>query len=65
MKNTYIKNMKVFDGEQVIELVKERVEQGADYIKIMIEYGTVFGKPGIPDVSDGAIETTCKVKYTY
>ena len=42
-----------------IEVVKERVQQGANYIKIMIEEGTVFGCPGTPDVSDEVIEATC------
>lgn len=45
--------------EEAIAIVNQRVQQGADYIKIMIEEGTVFGYPGTPDVTDEVIEATC------
>jgi imidazolonepropionase-like amidohydrolase len=45
--------------EEAANIVAERVEQGADYIKIMIEDGTVFGHPGTPDITDEVIAATC------
>jgi imidazolonepropionase-like amidohydrolase len=45
--------------EEAADMVAERVEQGADYIKIMIEDGAVFGHPGTPDVTDEVIAATC------
>lgn len=44
--------------QKAAEIVAERVSQGFDYIKIMVEDGTVFGKPGTPMVSDEIIATT-------
>lgn len=45
--------------EEAVAVVKQRVQQGADYIKIMVEEGTVFGYPGTPDVTDEVIKATC------
>ena len=45
--------------EEAASIVAERIDQGADYIKIMIEDGTVFGHPGTPDVTDEVIAATC------
>lgn len=53
------------NSEEAIKVVNKRIEQNADYIKIMIEDGTVFGKPGIPDVTDEVIETTCKEAHKF
>lgn len=50
--------------EEAINIVKERVQQGADYIKIMIEEGTVFGHPGTPDVTDEVIAATCTAAHS-
>ncbi|MFC3802620.1 amidohydrolase family protein [Cohnella sp. GCM10012308] len=38
--------------EEAIKHVHAQVENGADYIKIMIEEGTVMGAPGLPVLSD-------------
>lgn len=38
--------------EEAIKHVHTQVEGGADYIKIMIEEGTVLGAPGLPILSD-------------
>ncbi|GAA4840599.1 amidohydrolase family protein [Paenibacillus vulneris] len=38
--------------EEAIKHVHTQVENGADYIKIMIEEGTVMGAPGLPVLSD-------------
>lgn len=45
--------------EEAAKVVAKRVEQGADYIKVMVEDGTVFGKPGTPDLSDEVLAATC------
>ena len=51
--------------EEAANIVKERVEQGADYIKVMIEDGTVFGHPGTPDLTDEVIAATCAEAHRY
>lgn len=51
--------------EEAASIVDERVEQGADYIKIMIEDGTVFGHPGMPDVTDDVIAATCDEAHRF
>ena len=51
--------------EEAIEVVRERVQQGADYIKIMVEDGTVFGYPGTPDVTDEVIKATCTEAHRF
>ncbi|WP_168120791.1 amidohydrolase family protein [Paenibacillus sp. HB172176] len=38
--------------EEAIKHVQNQMENGADYIKIMIEEGTVMGAPGLPVLSD-------------
>jgi imidazolonepropionase-like amidohydrolase len=45
--------------EEATKIVAKRVEQGANYIKIMVEDGTVFGKAGTPDVSDEVLAAAC------
>lgn len=45
--------------EEAVERVDERVAQGADYIKLMIEDGAVFGHPGTPNLSDEVISAAC------
>ncbi|OAG44244.1 hypothetical protein AYO21_01701 [Fonsecaea monophora] len=37
--------------DEAVTFVKQRVSEGADYIKIMIEDGTVFASPGLPMLS--------------
>ncbi|UJF34026.1 amidohydrolase family protein [Paenibacillus hexagrammi] len=43
--------------EEAIKHVHTQVEHGADYIKIMIEEGTVMGAPGLPVLSDEILKT--------
>ncbi|WP_433945120.1 amidohydrolase family protein [Paenibacillus sp. SN-8-1] len=43
--------------EEAIKHVHTQVENGADYIKIMIEEGTVMGAPGLPLLSDEILKT--------
>ncbi|MDR9855695.1 amidohydrolase family protein [Paenibacillus sp. VCA1] len=42
--------------EEAIKHVRTQVENGADYIKIMIEEGTVMGAPGLPVLSDDILK---------
>jgi imidazolonepropionase-like amidohydrolase len=51
--------------EDAIKVVAKRVQQGADYIKLMLEDGTVFGKPGTPDLSDEVLEATCNEAHRH
>jgi imidazolonepropionase-like amidohydrolase len=51
--------------EEAASIVAERVEQGADYIKIMIEDGIVFGHPGTPDVTDEVIAAACAEAHRF
>lgn len=51
--------------EEAVEIVAERVAQGADYIKIMVEDGTVFGHPGTPDLADEVIAATCSEAHRF
>lgn len=45
--------------DEAAKVVAKRVRQEANYIKIMIEDGTVFDKPGTPDVSDAVLKAAC------
>jgi len=52
-------------AEEAVERVAERVAQGSDYIKLMVEEGTVFGYPGTPDLKDEVIEAACTEAHRY
>jgi len=43
-------------AEETVRLVQQQVAGGSDYIKIMIEDGTVVGYPGLPVISDEVLE---------
>ncbi|MGG4220037.1 amidohydrolase family protein [Paenibacillus jamilae] len=43
--------------KEAIKHVHTQVENGADYIKIMIEEGTVMGAPGLPVLNDEILKT--------
>lgn len=45
--------------EEAAERVRERVADGVDYIKVMVEDGTVFGHPGTPNLTDEVLKTIC------
>jgi imidazolonepropionase-like amidohydrolase len=47
---------KVTTIEEAVKHVHNQVENGADYIKIMIEEGTVMGAPGLPVLSDDILK---------
>lgn len=51
--------------QEAEEIVENRIAQGADYIKLMIEDGTVFGHPGIPDLTDEVIKATCDAAHKH
>ena len=51
--------------EEAAKVVAKRVEQNADYIKIMVEDGAVFGKPGTPNLTDEVLEAACSEAHRY
>ncbi|MGG4130471.1 amidohydrolase family protein [Paenibacillus illinoisensis] len=50
---------------EAIRHVHTQVENGADYIKIMIEEGTVMGAPGLPVLSDEILRTAVKEAHKF
>jgi imidazolonepropionase-like amidohydrolase len=51
--------------EEAAELVAALVASGSDYIKIMLEEGSVLGAPGLPVPSFAVIETTVREAHRY
>jgi imidazolonepropionase-like amidohydrolase len=51
--------------EEAAELVAALVASGSDYIKIMLEEGSVLGAPGLPVPSAAVIETTVREAHRY
>ncbi|UZQ50025.1 amidohydrolase family protein [Clostridium kluyveri] len=51
--------------EEAAKVVAKRVEQDANYIKIMVEDGTVFGKPGTPDITDEVLTAACAEAHRF
>ncbi|MGC4070794.1 MAG: amidohydrolase family protein [Polyangiaceae bacterium] len=51
--------------EEAKTVIGKRVEQGADYIKLMIEDGAVFGKPGTPDLTDEVLTFACAEAHRF
>jgi len=51
--------------EEAAKVVAKRVEQDANYIKIMVEDGTVFGKPGTPDITDEVLAAACAEAHRF
>lgn len=51
--------------EEAAKVVEKRVEQDANYIKIMVEDGTVFGKPGTPDITDEVLAAACAKAHRF
>ncbi|APM39815.1 amidohydrolase family protein [Clostridium kluyveri] len=51
--------------KEAAKVVAKRVEQDANYIKIMVEDGTVFGKPGTPDITDEVLATACAEAHRF
>ena len=51
--------------EEAEAIVEMRIAQGADYIKMMIEDGTVFGHPGTPDLTDEVIRATSEAAHRH
>ncbi|MNI14926.1 isoaspartyl dipeptidase [compost metagenome] len=46
--------------EEAVKHVHTQVENGADYIKIMIEEGTVMGVPGLPVLSEDILKAAVR-----
>ncbi|GGG08921.1 imidazolonepropionase [Paenibacillus albidus] len=51
--------------EEAIKHVHTQVENGADYIKIMIEEGTVMGAPGLPVLSDDILRAAVQEAHKF
>lgn len=51
--------------QEAAERVAERVADGVDYIKLMVEDGAVFGHPGTPDITDEVLEAACSETHRY
>ncbi|MED5016496.1 amidohydrolase family protein [Paenibacillus chibensis] len=51
--------------EEAIRHVHAQVENGADYIKIMIEEGTVMGAPGLPILSDEILKAAVNEAHKF
>ncbi|MET3851315.1 amidohydrolase family protein [Paenibacillus sp. OAE614] len=51
--------------EEAIKHVHTQVENGADYIKIMIEEGTVMGAPGLPVLSDEILKAAVEEAHKF
>lgn len=43
--------------EETVKMIERQVAHGSDYIKVMIEDGTVVGHPGLPVISDEVLAT--------
>lgn len=55
----------VTSREEAIAFVAEQVRQGADYIKLMIEEGTVLASPGLPVLSEDILRTTVEEAHRH
>ena len=51
--------------EQAAKIIAKRVAEGSDYIKIMVEDGTVFAHPGLPCVSDKILTTAVREAHRH
>ena len=51
--------------EHAAEIIAERAAGGSDYIKIMVEDGTVFGHPDLPYISDEVLTTAVKEAHRH
>jgi len=51
--------------EEAIKHVQTQVENGADYIKIMIEEGTVMAAPGLPVLSDEILKAAVEEAHKF
>lgn len=55
----------VTSPEDAVATVAERVAQGADYIKIMIEEGGLLGSPGLPVPSDDTLRAAVRAAHEH
>lgn len=51
--------------EEAIKHVHTQIENGADYVKIMIEEGTVMGAPGLPVLSDEILKAAVEEAHKF
>ncbi|RDW61663.1 hypothetical protein BP5796_11555 [Coleophoma crateriformis] len=55
----------VSSPEEAVSFVADRVTEGSDYIKIMIEEGSVFDAPGLPLLSNDTVVTAVKEAHAH
>ena len=55
----------VTNRDEALAFVGEQVRQGADYIKIMIEEGTVLAAPGLPVLSQEILRTAVEEAHRH
>jgi len=55
----------VANPQEAVATVAERVAQGADYIKVMIEEGSVLAAPGLPTLSDSTIRAAVDAAHEH
>jgi len=51
--------------EETVKAIERQVAHGSDYIKIMIEDGTVVGYPGLPVISDEVLTTAVREAHRH
>lgn len=51
--------------DEAIAFVRQRVNEGADYVKIMIEEGSVFQSPGLPMLSQETISAAVQEAHRH
>jgi imidazolonepropionase-like amidohydrolase len=51
--------------EETVKMIERQVAEGYDYIKIMIEDGTVLGCPGLPMISNEVLTTAVKEAHRH
>jgi imidazolonepropionase-like amidohydrolase len=52
-------------AEETVKMIEQQVAEGCDYIKIMIEDGTVVGHPGLPVITDEVLATAVKEAHRH
>jgi imidazolonepropionase-like amidohydrolase len=55
----------VGNPREAVDTVAERVAQGADYIKVMIEEGSVLAAPGLPTLDDRTIRAAVDAAHQH
>jgi len=51
--------------QETVKMIEQQVGQGCDYVKIMIEDGTVVGHPGLPMITGEVLATAVKEAHRH